>query len=411
MVSAVGCSASVVAAENLSRTTASLQAGHVPAADHVRLSETTRRVPTQAGVTVPHTSPPVELKPGVQLPPDLPIMRSMNNVDLIKHGGRYYMAFRTGATHFASTKVLMHVLSSADGFKWDLEKTIHMGSDMREPRFLSFNGKLFFYYFRGGTHPLKFEPDRMFMLERTDKGWSEPESFFEPGYVPWRAKVFDGKAYLSVYYGRGLYGDQSKNAIHLLESTDGRNWKRISEKPQVAMPGAEEPEFEFDREGNIWGTVRLENKGAMVFFAPKEHLDRWQFVPTKDKYDSALVFRHGDEFYLITRRNLDGVMDKAPAWMPEKLGHLYNLARYSLTRKRTAFYYLDRQQMKAKWLYDLPSHGDTTFPALAPLNGHQYLLVNYSSKLEKGHDYAWIRGQLSDTRLYSHVVTFPYPHD
>ena len=36
----------------------------------------------------------------------------------------------------------MHVLSSDDGQNWKLEQTINMGSDLREPRFLSFNGKL-----------------------------------------------------------------------------------------------------------------------------------------------------------------------------------------------------------------------------------------------------------------------------
>lgn len=61
---------------------------------------------------------PEELKTGDQLPEHLPLLDSMNNVDLIRHGlpdgsQRYYLAFRTAPSHFASTETLLHVLSSA----------------------------------------------------------------------------------------------------------------------------------------------------------------------------------------------------------------------------------------------------------------------------------------------------------
>ena len=65
--------------------------------------------------------------------------------------------------------------------------------------------------------------------------------------------------------------------------------------------------------------------------------------------------------------------------------------------------------MKLTPLFDLPSQGDTAFPAVAPMNDRQYLLLNYSSRLEKGRDYPWLRGQLGTTRLYSQVLTFDRP--
>jgi hypothetical protein len=350
-------------------------------------------------------TPPFELLPGAGLPAGLDLMRSANNVDCAWHDGKAYMAFRTAPTHFASTRTVLHILSSTDAQNWKLEKTVHQGADMREPRFLSFKGELHFYWFKGGSNPLAFEPDRMYRSTLGPGGWSEAEEFYEPGYVPWRARVVGDRAIMSVYYGRGLYMGQKTGSVRLLASDDGRKWEPISAEPQVTEPSAEEPEFEFDLEGNLWATVRLENVGALIAFAPKGDLSKWTTVKTRDKYDSALLFRHGSELYLLARRNVDGEMDKAPSWWPSKLRVAYNLARYSLTRKRTAIYRLDRVTRTISHLFDFPSHGDTAFPALMPLDAKRYLFLNYSSELGKG-DYPWIWGQLQNTRIYSSILTF-----
>ena len=361
-----------------------------------------------AAVAAPFTvSPPVELRVGRQLPVGLDVMPSMNNVDVVPHAGRYYLAFRTGPTHFASDQVLLQVLSSSDGESWQSEQTITLGADVREPRFLSFNGHLFLYFFKGGTDPFEFDPDHMYVTEKTATGWTTPEIFGEPGFVPWRAKVHDGKAYLSAYYGKGLYTSQTGSAVHLYTSDDGRHWLPISAAPQVTTRGAEEPEYEWDRDGNLWGTIRLENEGAEIVYAPKGDLAHWQTIKTPYKYDSALLFRHGDDLYLIARRSLDGVMDHAPKWFPTVARQYYNLGRYSATRKRTAIYRFDTRTRTITPLVDLPTQGDTAYPALAPINDHQYLLLNYSNRIGEGHDYPWIVGQLNPTRLYTQVITFP----
>lgn len=351
---------------------------------------------------------PIELKNGKHLPLNINIMDSMNNVDLVSHNNKYYMAFRTSPTHFASTETLIHLLSSDNGIKWDIEKTFHLNSDLREPRFLSYNSKLFFYFFKGGTNPFNFEPENMYVSYLGDNNkWSEPQKFFEYGYVPWRARVHNGKAYMSVYYGRDLYGNQKSGAIYLLRSTDGLNWEKISETPQITIPHAEEPEFEFDDKGNIWGTIRLESEGGMLFFADKNDLSNWKTIKVKEKYDSALILNHNENFYLISRRNIDGTMDKAPEYLPYNIRAIYNLLRYSFTPKRTAIYYYDRENMKITPLVDIKSHGDTAFPAIAKISNNNYLLLNYSSLIEHiKDDYIWIYGQLNPTKIYSQRLSF-----
>ena len=355
-------------------------------------------------------SVPEELKRGVQLPDSLTLMDSMNNVDMIRHTQngvqRYYLAFRTAPNHFASTRTLMHVLSSANGRYWQTEDTIHLGADMREPRFLSFKGRLFFYFFKGGTDPFAFEPERMYVSEHIAGGWSLPQPFYEPGYVPWRARVYGDQAYLSTYYGRGLYGAQDKAAVRLLVSQDGLDWKPVSEQPQLTIPGAEEPEFDFDEKGDIWGTIRLENQGGMLFHARHGELGSWETIKLKDKYDSALMLKHKNNFYLIARRNVDGTMDKAPAGWPDEWRKWINLGRYWVTTKRTALYRFDTDTKTITPLFDFPSHGDTAFPALAPIDENRYWFINYSSPLGIGRDDNWVTGQLRQTRLYESVLSF-----
>lgn len=279
-------------------------------------------------------TPPIELKRGIQLP-SIEIFDSMNNVDIILHRNMYYMAFRTAPTHFADSNTMIHILTSSDGIKWQVEKSISMNADKREPRFLSYKGQLFFYFFKGGDNPFEFDPQNMYVMKKEKTGWTKPQIFFKPGYVNWRARVspYNGKAYMSVYYGKGLYGAQASPAIYLLESEDGLNWKKISEHPQVSLPGSEEPEFEFDSEGNIWGTIRLENNGGLIFKASKDNLARWNTIKLAQKYDSALLLKHKKEFYLFARWNVDGDMDKAWNFLHPEIRKWYNLARYSCYSK------------------------------------------------------------------------------
>ena len=44
-----------------------------------------------------------------------------NNLDVVRHQGRSYLAFRTAPTHFASRNVRLYVVSSADERNWRLE--------------------------------------------------------------------------------------------------------------------------------------------------------------------------------------------------------------------------------------------------------------------------------------------------
>ncbi len=197
------------------------------------------------------TSEPLELKVGEHFPLDLILMDSCNNLDVIKHEEKYYFAFRTAPSHFASDQTLMHILSSRDGLQWSHENTIKMGADLREPRFLSFKEKLFLYFFKAGIDWTKFEPQAMYFTEQEQGIWAPPVELLEPGYVPWRIRVHDGKAYLSAYNGKNLYEENHQGAIYLFQSDDGRSWEKIS--LEIKLPFAEEFESILMKKRNYGG--------------------------------------------------------------------------------------------------------------------------------------------------------------
>jgi hypothetical protein len=211
---------------------------------------------------------------------------------------------------------------------------------------------------------------------------------------------------MSAYYGKGLYQTDHKADLRLFTSINGLDWTPINEKAQVSIHGAEEGEFEFDKGGNLWATVRLEGSGAFIAYADKDSLQNWQLFPTKDKYDSALMFSQGDDIYVISRRNADGSsFAKAPKWMSYELSQPYNLLSYSFSRKVTALFKLDKANKQLKHVLDFPSTGDNSYAGLVRLSDSTYYMINYSNDIY-GESKTWIRGQLGRTNVYLTELTF-----
>jgi hypothetical protein len=335
-----------------------------------------------------------------KLPPQCIIQKSNNNLDLIKYKDRYYLAFRTAPFHYASVKTVMYVVSSKDLENWDYETEIHLNRDLREPKFAVYHDTLNLYFFTGGTSMFTFEPHQLMMVRSIGGNfWSSPESSNLNGFIPWRIRERSDTLYMSAYNGTDLYRKSPKSDLRLFYSTDALNWHKISKDPQVDILAAEEGEFIFDKKGDLYATVRLEGTGALVCRADKCCLKTWQKVRTKNKYDSALMFNHNDDIYVISRRNLDGPMDKLKNRTNETDRRGRNMIRYWWTRKVTALFKLNKADLSLTLVTDLPSTGDTAFPGIVPLGNDDYLLMNYSSDI-KGRKKIWFTGQLGKTYIY-----------
>jgi hypothetical protein len=335
-----------------------------------------------------------------KLPPQCKIQHSNNNLDVVKFKGKYYLAFRTAPTHYASPKTTMYIVSSTDLENWSYETEVNLGRDLREPKFAAYHDTLNFYFFTAGKSMFSFNPQEVLMARTTGNGaWTTPKSIQLDGFVPWRLRERKDTLYLSAYYGKNLYNKSHKSNLRLFYSMDAVNWQAISKEPQVDILSAEEGEFIFDRQGDLYATVRLEGTGALICKADKCAINTWQKVRSKNKYDSALLFNHNDDTYLVSRRNLDGLMDKTKNRTNETQGRTRNMVRYWWTKKVTALFKLNKNDLSLTLVSDLPSTGDTAFPGIVALDNDDYLLMNYSSNI-KGRKKTWFTGQLGKTYIY-----------
>ena len=171
----------------------------------------------------------------------------------------------------------IHIVSSGDsGASWEHEATLYYGRDMREPFFLSIDGKLIFSFFQGGTNPIDFEPFGLFRMLRLRPGeWTEPELYGHDGEVVWEIVQENGTAFSQSYSGNystpGDAQDLGKLDMFLNISSDGFDWSPVGQEI-VYHGGLTELGFYFDLE------VREEYliKTAINTVNEGKHVGRWE---------------------------------------------------------------------------------------------------------------------------------------
>jgi hypothetical protein len=352
-------------------------------------------------------TPLQQLIPSSDLPKEVVTQNSNNNLDIIKFEERYYVAFRTGPTHFASKKTEMYIISSTDFKEWKFEKKIALSSDVREPRFYASEEKLFFMFFKGGKKKFKFEPQGIFRTSFDGTQWEDIQEIktIPLGFVPWRIKRYNGVFYLSSYEGINEYKLKEACELRLFVSANGIDWQAISQTPQIDHPRAiAEMAFAFNLAGDFWGVARLEFDGAYIINAKKDSLDKLEYWYSKYKFDSPLMFEHNSDFYLISRRNIKGVYAK------NNKKYTGRLISYSFSRKTTALFKLDTLNKSLIHIKDFGTTGDCAFPSIQKVSENEYIVLDYSSNIKKKRK-NWITGQLGKTYIYRTKLTFEHTKD
>jgi hypothetical protein len=347
---------------------------------------------------------------------------SNNNCDITFFDHRLFLAFRTSETHFASVDTVEYVVSSADdGATWQFEYKVQLDTDVREPRFLNFGGKLIYHYFQAGSDPTQFTPISMWRTQRTGLGqWTAPEKWGREGEIEWDFMVRNGKAYFTSYAGNHYAAGMGSISVFFQESLDGLSWHPLdAANPAVYVGGVSEVAYEFAPDGMLWAVLRNEDGdntgfGAQVCSAAPGALGKWTCLDhsIEDRYDSPKMFRHGNDIYLVARRDLNGHYDEhLEAAFPDfdKRKQRY-LIDYWNRPKRTALYKLDTVGRKVDWVFDFPSAGDTAFPGIRRTGPHTFLMVNYTSPIgpDDNKDISWLTGQTNPkgTQIYLTTITF-----
>jgi hypothetical protein len=365
-------------------------------------------------------SAPRFIIPGDTLPAQFQTFASNNNVDILFYQSRLYLAWRAAPNHFAGPDTHLYIMSSADGGQtWDFEHDVFLATDMREPRLLGYAGYLQLMFFEAGSDSGQFTPVRMWRTRRLGPAqWSELELLSDAGEVPWDLKIHDGVAYRTSYMGDHYgSGETSDVEVFFKQSTDGTTWTNVGGREHVYFGGVSEVAFDFDRDGTLWAVTRNEDGdasgfGSHVCTAPASDLSAWDCpaVTDPDRYDSPEMFRHGDDLYLLARRDVGGPYDARDADLSLAQRRGRYLIAYSLRPKRFALYKIDRQARKVVHVMDLPGVGDTAFASVQQTGQDSYLIANYTSPLDDP-DISWLRGQTSPrgTQIYLLDLTFvPY---
>jgi len=347
------------------------------------------------------------------MPPEVAPAAANNNGAIAFHGERLFLAFRTAESHFASPRARMVVVSTTDldrAGSWALERSFAIEADVREPRLISFRGRLALFFFEAGTNPLAFDPKQIWRSERREDGsWGELAPVCTPGEVPWTLKVRRGRAYLSSYLGPHYGSGPGELDLRFQVSDDGVSFAPVDPaRPAVYHGGVSEAAFELDEQGALWAVTRNEDGDATGFgshlcFAPAGALADWQ-CPSRaspERYDSPAIFRHGKDLYLLARRDLGGPFDQGLDALPFAERKQKYLVDYSLRPKRTALYRIDRAARSIQHLFDLPSAGDNAFPSVRRSGEHSFLVANYTSPLDMV-EASWLAGQVSPrgTQIY-----------
>jgi len=352
-------------------------------------------------------------------------MESNNNVAAKLYNGRLFLAWRTAPVHFASAETRLHIVSRpVNETDWELEKTIFLGSDMREPMFMETGGKLNFTFFEGGTNPIDFEPKGLFQMQRREDGsWTQFERFGHAGEVIWEVVEENGTLYGQSYSGDystpGDATDLGMLDLFFNKSDDGMTWGPLGAST-VYHGGLTEVGFGFDLEGNLWGVARNEDGddsgwGSRVFTARAGDYSQWQFLKDESDpviYESPKMFRHGSELFLVARTDPAGpfwskdnpLLNILPAWEH----HLIDLVSFSLRQHGTAIWRLNLETGGLEEVLELVGCGDTAFPSIVRVSEHRYIIFNYSSSIDGNCPPNWIMGQVSPAGsvIYSQVIEF-----
>jgi len=291
---------------------------------------------------------------------------------------------------------------------WRHETTFAVGADVREGRFVEWQGRLHLYVMELGTHPLRFEPRRTHLLVHDGNRWSAPEVVWDGATVPWRMRVIGGRLTCFAYTGADrLYSARPEpTTLEAWTSADGRAWRP---EPGRLLEGGTELDAVEVADGSIVGSCRLEGPRHWGSAVLRVRLTdpgsiRWRLDPRK--FDSPHLFRVGARVLMVARRHLrgDGRFDHGRAWLPASLRTRVEQAAYSASRKRSALWEIDPESLEVTWLADLPSRGDTSFGAVLPGRAAgQFTVVDYTSPLD-GPDTSWIRGQLGRTEIVATEV-------
>ncbi len=272
--------------------------------------------------------------------------------------GKLWLAFRAAKEHNSQDGDIVVLKSVDEGLSWQEAFTLNVVPDDRDPQFLVTDQRLFLYDAgMRGTELTTF-------LTYTDDGekWSEPQAVYEPRFIVWKPIEHAGK-----FYSAAHKKDEASNGkgreVHLIESADGIQWKKIS----TIRAGSWESEttlfFSDDHVVTAFLRQKYGSPPAAILTSVPPYAEWTSRAPNVNHFSGHSVHTFAGTTYLLSR-TMDSARKQAGSM-------IYTFAGGELTA-----------------YCQLPAGGDCAYlEAVRTLDGKQMLVSYYSSHEGKTNIY------------------------
>ncbi|MBN1810130.1 MAG: exo-alpha-sialidase [Planctomycetes bacterium] len=224
--------------------------------------------------------------------------------DIIAWRGRVWLVFREAVNHSVHPSSNIVVVASADHGRTFLEagRISARGLDVRDPHFFVVDDVLHI------TIPCWRLPqernEHVTIIARSDNGreWETvPDVKALEGLTVWRPRLSPDGTWYAAAYGRNA--DKSEGAVHLMKTTDGVDWGRVSTIETKLRPN--ETELCFDPDGTLRALVRREKQDRRYPLLAKAvpPYAEWSKLECDAFLQGPLLERLTDHTYVVVGRS------------------------------------------------------------------------------------------------------------
>ncbi len=303
--------------------------------------------------------------------------------------GRYYICFRNGLSHVSLDGKAV-VISSDELVDWKRTGVpVNTTGDDRDPHMVATEDRLFVYagnvtrpdpVQHGDEGPRLIRSVCSFSEDGT--AWTEPRQVYRDGYWLWGVGRGNDRLYGLAYGNEPAEWDRKPTELHLLQSTDGLEWERVS----VVTTNGSEATFRITDAGAMRVAIRGgdENRFTMAFAEPP-YTD-WQLQDLGESIPAPRLVVAGGREYVIGRQHLrepdgpDGLGGRGEAGWPDGSdgpGDANDPGR--IVERRTSIWRVEEDGVVH--VLNLPSGGDTSYVG-AVQHEDGVLLLSYYSQHE-----------------------------
>ena len=184
----------------------------------------------------------------------------------------------------------LHVLRSKDTRTWTKSTQLDVSGDDRDAQLLPTKDRLFLY-----INSLNNGFDSFVSFTDDGKTWSKPKQIYLPGYILWKPITRGGVHYA----GAHRPGPISRRLSHLVTSTDGVVWKRIS--TISAGKGESETSLHFSKDGQLTAFLRSQIYVGGFILESKPPYKTWQERRAGIHLSGHTVYEFDGIIYLTSR--------------------------------------------------------------------------------------------------------------